>query len=309
LPPVVVVAGSVNQDLVVRSPRIPVPGESVIGRDLSYVHGGKGANQAVACARLGATTHFIGRVGTDAFGEGLIAGLAENGVGTGLVRRDPCAASGVAVITIDESGQNAIVVAPGANARCDAADIPAALPEGTRAVLCQLETSLPFVEAALLAGRRAGALTLLDAAPAPSAPLSDRLLSLVDLLTCNESEARVLLGMAPGDDVDDEALADGLAALAPATLVLKLGERGGLAQRGAERVRVAPPRVELVDTTGAGDAFTGALAVALTQGLGLPDSLAFAVHAGSLACTVLGAQPSMPSRPQVERSLAAALDA
>lgn len=303
--PSIVVAGSINQDLVIRSPRIPVPGESVIGRDLSYVRGGKGANQAVACARLGATTHFIGRVGADPFGESLIAGLIENGVDTSMTRRDPHAPSGVAVITIDPSGENAIVVAPGANARCDACDIPAALPAGTGAVLCQLETSLPFVEAALRAGRQAGALTILDAAPAPSAPLSDPILSWVDLLTCNETEARVLLGMAPDEHTSDETLADALATLGPATLVLKLGERGGLAWRAGERVRVVPPRVHVVDTTGAGDAFTGALAVALSESLDLADSLAFAVHAGSLACTVLGAQPSMPSRAQVEQSLAA----
>lgn len=301
---IVVVAGSINQDLVIRSPRIPVPGESVIGHDLSYVRGGKGANQAVACARLGATTHFIGRVGSDPFGEGLIAGLIENGVDTSLTRRDPHAASGVAVITIDESGENAIVVAPGANARCDACDIPAELPRNTGALLCQLETSLPFVEAALRAGRRAGALTILDAAPAPSTPLGDPILSLVDLLTCNETEARTLLGMAPDEDASDETLADALATLGPATLVLKLGENGGLALREGQRVRVGPPHVQVVDTTGAGDAFTGALAVALTQGFDLADSLAFAVHAGSLACTVLGAQPSMPSRAQVEQSLA-----
>jgi len=300
--PTIVVAGSINQDIVVRAPRIPVPGESIIGGDLSLVRGGKGANQAVAAARLGATTRFLGRVGDDAFGRELLAGLRGNGVESSGVVVDP-GPSGVAIITIDEAGENAIVVAPGANARCVPEDILAEAMADADAVLCQLETSIPFVLAAFAAGRQAGAATVLDAAPA--SPLGADVLRWVDLLTLNETEARIVLGLSPDANIAVDALAEQLLALGPHTLVLKLGAQGGMAIRGAERVALPAPFVRVVDTTGAGDAFTGALAVALAEGAGLADALRFAVHAGSLACAVLGAQPSMPTRDAVERSLRA----
>jgi len=297
--PRIAVAGSINQDIVVRTPRIPVPGESVVGRELTYVRGGKGANQAVASVRFGAETLFIGRVGCDPFGDGLVAGLRECGVDASHVERDPDSPSGVAIITIDDSGENAIVVAPGANGQCSPEDIQPETMAGIAALLCQLETTDAFTEAALQAARAEGALTVLDAAPAPPSSLPPELLTLVDILTCNETEARVLLGLAPDAPADSKALAEGLLALGPEHLVLKLGEAGALASGPDGTISVAPPKIEVVDTTGAGDAFTGVLAVALAEGRSPSESLGLAVSAGSLACTVLGAQPSMPTRDAV----------
>ncbi len=288
----IVVIGSINMDLVCRCRRFPKPGETVIGSEFAAVPGGKGANQAVAAARLGAETHLVGRVGDDLFGRRLLAGLRENGVETARVRTTRGVPSGVASILVDARGQNTIAVAPGANGRVTAADVRSARSLLARAavVILQLELPLETVECAVDLCRRLGVYTVLDPAPAPEDRLPASVLR-VDLVTPNEQEARAIgprmLGRA-------------------ALVVFKQGKRGAAIASGAGglRRRVEPFRVSVVDTTAAGDAFTAALAVALSEGRPLDRAVVFANAAGALACTRLGAQPSLPRRSAVERLVA-----
>ena len=304
--PRILVVGSANMDLVVKAPRLPRTGESLLGSDFQMVRGGKGANQAVACARLGAETWMLGRVGTDAFGDNLRQGLSGNGVNTSCVRRDPEAPSGIAIIIIDADGDNSIVVAPGANMRGQAEDLRS-IPDLSSfdAVLMQLEVPLELIAATIGAARAAGVRTILDAGPPRGLPAE--LVQQVDVLSPNETEAAAILGgdtsgMSPGE------VAKALRDRGAQTVVLKLGERGALAL-GAEEGQPAPAmvpgfRVEVVDTTGAGDAFTAGLAVSLSGGHSLQDSTRYGCACGALAVTVMGAQPSMPTQAGVEAFLA-----
>ncbi len=286
------VIGSINMDLVCRCRRFPKPGETVIGSEFAAVPGGKGANQAVAAARLGAETHLVGRVGEDSFGRRLLAGLREHGVEVGLVRTTPRVPSGVASILVDSHGQNTIAVAPGANARVAPADVRSARSLLARAAVAviQLEIPLETVEYAVDLCRRLGVYTVLDPAPAPERRLPASILR-ADLVTPNEQEARAL----------------GCRTLRRAgVVVFKLGKRGAAIGGADGEVlhRVEPFRVRVVDTTAAGDAFTAALAVALSEGRPLDYAILFANAAGGLACTKLGAQPSLPRRSDVDRLIA-----
>jgi len=294
LAPRILVVGSANMDLVVRAPRIPVPGETVLGGSFVRVRGGKGANQAVACARLGAETFMLGRVGRDAFGEELVAGLEADGVRCDYVVRDE-AASGIAVIIVDESGENAIVVAPGANAAMTPADV-ARLPDlaSFDAVLLQLEVPLSVVEAALDAASAAGVLTVLDAGP-PTV-LAAEIVRKASVLSPNQTEAAAILGQPSDALLPPEEMAARLLELGAQKVVLKLGAEGALAAWPGGMERVPAFAVDPVDTTGAGDAFTAALAVSLAEGKDLPTATRVACAAGALATTVFGAAPSMPTR-------------
>ncbi|MBC7287095.1 MAG: ribokinase [Armatimonadetes bacterium] len=299
-----IVLGSANMDLVVQSPRMPVAGETVLGGRFQKVRGGKGANQAVACARLGAETWMLARVGTDAFGDELVAGLRSDGVNVDLIVRDPDEPSGVAFIVVDASGQNSIVVAPGANMRLSPEDLERVVSWAAFDVLLmQLEVPTSTVLEASRKASEAGVLTVLDAGPPQ--PVPKELLGAVDVLSPNETEARAILGL-PADAplVPDEA-AQRLLELGAKAVVLKLGADGALLATADGLWRVPAFRVEPVDTTGAGDAFTAALAISLAEGRPLQDAARFACAAGALACTVFGAAPSMPSREAVERMLAA----
>jgi ribokinase len=292
--PTILVVGSANMDLVVKAPRIPVPGETILGGSFARVRGGKGANQAVACSRLGAQTFMLGRVGTDSFGDELLEGLQSDGVCCRLMIRDEEAASGIAIIVIDGGGENAIVVAPGANGRVSPADIdPVRGLSGIDAVLCQLEVPVDAVEAALDAAREAGVMTVLDAAPPTALPAS--LLAKVDVLTPNQTEACAILGLPVDACLAPEEAAARLLETGARQVVLKLGADGALAawDGGMERVPSFP--IEPVDTTGAGDAFTAALAVNLASGKDLVAATTAACAAGALAATVFGAAPSMPT--------------
>jgi ribokinase len=289
-------------DLVCRTPRIPHGGETVLGQDLLTIPGGKGANQAVAAARLGGDVHMVGRVGDDDFGRRLLAGLRENGVRTRHVTVTPGAPSGCAVITVDGAGENAIVVSPGANARVSPADVDAAEPliRTASAVVLQLEIPLATVRRAMTLCRELGVTSILDPAPVPPRGLPAALYK-ADVLTPNEHEAALLAGSRRrGAD----ALAKALLGRGPSRVVLKLGGRGALARgQGGWAVEAPAFEVKAVDTTAAGDAFTGALAVALGEQQPWADALRFANAAGALCCTKLGAQPALPGRAAVDRLL------
>jgi ribokinase len=303
----IVVVGSINMDLVCRTPRLPLPGETVLGLDFRAIPGGKGANQAVAAARLGAEVHLIGRVGDDDFGRRLIADLAREGVRTERVKTTRGIPTGCALILVDERGENSIAVAPGANSRLSPRDLDAARGLIARAAVAvmQLEVPLETVERAIGLCERFEVPTILDPAPAPPRGLP-RALYRVDLLTPNESEARMLLGRGAPPRSSPLETARRLLARGPRTLVLKLGARGAVSlDRAGVRHRSEGFRVQVVDTTAAGDAFTGGLSVATAEGLPLAEALRFANGAGALACTRLGAQPSLPTRAQVERLLRA----
>ena len=303
----IVVVGSLNMDLVVGVPRFPLAGETLLGGDYARHPGGKGANQAVAAARAGGAVAMIGRVGADAFGDALTHGLQADGVRTDGVLALPDVPTGVAFISIDPSAQNTIIVAPGANARLAPDDLAPERFEGARVVLLQLEVPLDTTLQAARLGRAAGARVVLNLAPAQ--PLSAAQLADVDLLLVNETEAADLTGIAV-DEVAraPERAATALTALVPAA-VLTLGAAGAAwaeAAADADADAAAGPgepaasglvpgfAVDAVDTTAAGDAFAGALAVRLAGGAALADAVRFANAAGALAATQAGAQPSLP---------------
>jgi ribokinase len=296
----VTVVGSLNMDLVARAPRIPQPGETIIGGDFNTVPGGKGANQAVAAARLGAQVSMVGRVGRDAFGNPLLDNLAAAGVDHTFVIQDPKAATGVALIMVDDGGQNSIVVASGANMRLSPADVDGAeiAIADADALLLQLESPLETVLRAAEVARAHGVKVILNPAPARSLP--GALLSLVDVLIPNESETALLTGLPVGNQVEAKAAAAALRGLGVGTVILTLGERGALLAR-EEGVEHFPAfEVTPVDTTAAGDAFVGGFAVALAEGQTLSEAVGWGNAAGGLATTRLGAQPSLPTRQELE---------
>ncbi len=299
----IVVAGSLNMDLVVRTPRIPQPGETIIGSDLCTVPGGKGANQAVAAARLGVQVSMVGRVGCDAFAESLRNNLSAANVDHSFVIQDPEAATGVALIVVDDGGQNSIVVASGANAWLTPADVDAAESAiaTADALLLQLESPLETVTQAAEIARTHGVTVILNPAPARSLPVE--LLAMVNVLIPNEIETALLTGLPVGDQAQTEAAATALLDLGVGTVILTLGERGAmLAQE--RRTELFPAfAVTPVDTTAAGDAFVGGFAVALAEGRTLAEAVRWGNAAGALATTKLGAQPSMPTRQELETLL------
>lgn len=303
----IAVVGSLNMDLVAVAPKLPARGETLIGSRHFSAQGGKGANQAYAAARLGGDVAMIGRVGEDHNGQSMRANLADAGCSVEAVRAVP-GASGVALILVSEQGDNSIVVAPGANQALSPAEL--ALDEaaltGASFVLFQLESPMETVTAAAKAAKAAGATVILDPAPAVPA-LPAELLAHVDILTPNETEACVLTGREAADLEPEGALsvARELQAKGVGTVIVKLGGKGCLLveKNGATRVRA--PKVEVSDTTSAGDTFNAALAVALAEGKTLPEACAFAVRAAALSVTRFGAQPSMPDRAEVDAFCAA----
>lgn len=299
----VLVVGSLNMDLVVFCSRRPGPGETVSGFKFVTVPGGKGANQAVAAGRLGAHVAMLGRVGDDDFGARLVTSLADAGVDTGKVLPTPGISTGIAVITVDPAGENSIVVVPGANGRLTPDDVAAAseLFTGAGAVLLQLEVPLETVTAAARLAKSKGATVVLDPAPAPESRLPDELLTSVDILTPNQHEAGLLAGRPISDLATARLVATDLLSLGPGVVVVKLGERGALIATGSRVEYVPGIRVPAVDTTGAGDAFAGGLAVGLAEGLDVSGAVALANRTAALSVTKPGAQTSMPSRLEVER--------
>jgi ribokinase len=298
----IVVIGSLNMDLVAVVPRIPGAGETLLGARYFTAQGGKGANQAYAAAKLGGQVAMLGRVGSDEHGRQMRANLEAVGCNvTGVKTVD--GASGVAMIWVSESGQNCIVVVPGANHRYSPADLldDDAQLARARFVMLQLETPVATVLEATRRAKRHGAQVILD--PAPALPdLPAELLAQVDVLTPNESEAALLLGRPAADLSSEEAiaLARQLQALGPPTVIIKMGSQGCLLAEGSHVTQIPAPRVKAVDTTAAGDIFNAALTVARSEGASLEDACEFAVRAAALSVTRFGAQPSVPSRREVE---------
>jgi ribokinase len=290
----VIVLGSINMDLVVQVRALPLPGETVLGERLLTLDGGKGANQAVAAARLGATVRFIGRIGADAFGDRLLEGLDADRVDRTGVTRDPDQPSGVALIVVQAGGQNTVTVAPGANARVGAVELGRLAGEVQLGdvVVLQLEIPVEAVRAAAAAARAAGAVVILNAAPA--GPLVGHPLPEVDVLVVNEAEAAALSGSAADNAETAEAAAAHLAGSARA-VVVTLGVAGSILWQEGAAVRIAPLVVEALDATAAGDAFVGAVAFALSAGRSLEKAVELGSAAGALATTRVGARSSLPT--------------
>lgn len=294
----IVVVGSINMDLVVRAPRHPAPGETILGTDFQTFPGGKGANQAVAAARLGGRVRMIGRVGEDGFGDQLVETLRRDGVDTSFVRRTEGIASGVALITVSESGQNNIVVVPGSNGGLTPEDVLASQDafEDAAVVLIQLEIPLETVQEAVRVARDYGARVILNPAPAQSLP--PELLAQVDYLVPNEHELKQLSGGAVSTLPQDQRQRLGVGCL-----IVTLGSSGVEVVEKNGIHRILPHTVQAVDTTAAGDAFVGAFGVALTEGRSTSEAAAFGNAAGALSVTKAGAQPSLPTRAELEEFL------
>lgn len=289
----VLVAGSANLDFVVRAPHIPAPGETVLGRTFETFPGGKGANQAVACARAGhAPTRMLLALGADAFAAPLEESLRAAGVDARIVRiRDE--ATGVAFICVSDDAENAITVAPGANSHLRATDLPEL--SDVSHLLLQLESPLEATTAWARAARRAGVRVVLNAAPAR--PLPNDLLAAVDVLIVNEGELAAITGC-------KGRISEAVATLDSTDVIVTLGAWGSCARAGGEWLLQPAFEVEAVDTTGAGDTFSGAFVAAIARGDRFVDALRRASAASALACTRLGAQTSVPSSAEVEAFLA-----
>lgn len=296
----ILVIGSSNTDMVIKTHNLPRPGETVLGGNFFMLQGGKGANQAVAVARLGGNTSFLCKVGSDAFGDASLAAYAQEGIDISHALRDEVAASGVALITVDDAAENCIVVAPGANAKLTVEDINSAesLIASSEVVLMQMEIPMDAIAKATEIAAYHNVKVVLN--PAPAAPIPEELLSKVYLLTPNRTEAESLTGIAVTDIESAKLAADALTAKGVEVVVITLGADGALIKEGGEYYHIPSERVEAVDTTAAGDTFNGALCVALVEGKSLTEAVTFASKASAIAVTRMGAQASVPTRAEVD---------
>ncbi len=302
--PRIVVVGSINMDLVLRCARLPRPGETLLAESAAEAPGGKGANQAVAAAQLGADVAMIGRVGNDSFAKRLEANLDHNGVALHLARNDDCG-SGLAIVAVERSGENSILVVPGANARLTPGDIDAmaSVIGAADVLMLQLEIPLETVMRAMHLAREAGVRTILDPAPAP-AHIPPGLLD-VDVICPNQEEAAALVGQPVASRDDAERAARQLIHLGPRAAIITMGEQGAVLAQGDNVQWFAPFSVQAIDSTAAGDAFAGALAVRWAAGDTLGQATSYACAAGALAATQWGAQTSLPSLERVADLFAA----
>ncbi|MEF3303012.1 ribokinase [Paenibacillus sp. GYB003] len=298
----IAVVGSINMDLVVTADKFPVPGETIMGETFAMIPGGKGANQAVAAARLNADVSMIGCVGDDLFGEKLIGQLRSERIDASFVKIEPGATTGVALIQVQEGGENSIVVVPGANALVTPEHVreAEAAIRGADVLLVQLEIPLPAVEAALRIAREHGVRAILN--PAPARKLPPELIRLADVMTPNETEAAILAtGTVEGAGSLEERI-DALRRLAPdASLLVTAGENGVRTAIFGERASYPAYRVDVVDTTAAGDSFNAGVAVRWGEGADLDEAVRFGSKVGALTVTRFGAQSSLPAREEVER--------
>lgn len=292
----ILVIGSANTDMVISAEHFPSPGETILGHGFMTNHGGKGANQAVAAARLGGDTTFIGKVGDDSFGHSTIEMMRQEGIDVSLLGVSKTASSGVALITTNASGENTIVVDSGANALLSSADIEnaEAIFEQVGIVLMQLETPIDTLVTAAALGKKHGAYVVLNPAPAPKTPLPKELLANVDLLIPNETEAAYISGVEITDPSDIATVIDKIRQQGVGDVIVTVGSKGVCAVVDGEAVTVPAFRVKAVDTTAAGDTFCGALCVALAQGKSIEDAIRFGNKAASISVTRRGAQMSMP---------------
>jgi ribokinase len=305
----VVVVGSANFDMVVKAERLPKEGETLLVSNLKFFPGGKGANQAVAVARMGARTSFVGAVGSDIIADFLLLGLVAEGIDTTCVRRDPARATGSAFIMLFPNGNNCIAVDPAANFSLTPADIERAkgVIERADALSTVLEIPLEAVEAALRLARKAGKLTVLDAGPPRYCPLE--ILTLADVVSPNETELAHLTGEEIRGRVSAREAAEKLLSLGVKTVVLKLGSDGSMLVTTKKSKHFPACKVDAIDPTAAGDAFTATLTVELAAGHDLEHAIRLANFAGALAASRLGAQPSLPTRLEVEALAAQATKA
>lgn len=298
----ITIVGSLNMDLVIRSPHIPQPGETIIGGNFQTIPGGKGANQAVAASRLGGQVNMIGRVGNDTFAEILLDNLKSSGVEAGYVQRDANSATGVALIVVDDSGENIIVVASGANMQLSESDVEAAeqVISSSDILLLQLEVPLEAVTRAAQIAKANGVTVILN--PAPARQLPPELLKMVDILVPNESETELLTGLKVRNQAELENTAMGLLGSGVGSVVITLGERGAyFASAEHEPQKFDAYQIQSVDTTAAGDAFLAGLSVTIGDGGSLPEAVRWGNAAGALAAMRFGAQTSLPTRDEVRQ--------
>lgn len=293
----ILVFGSINIDLVATTPRLPIAKETLLGHEFFQVPGGKGANQAVAMARLEIPTQMVGRVGADSFGAELINNLQNSGVQTNNIFVDETVSSGVAIIAVDDKGENQIIVIPGANGRVNQEDVArlSHLLPGSSALLLQFEIPIAAVVMAAKVARQAGVKVILDPAPAQS-HVPDELYSLVDIMTPNEVEAGQLVGFPVDSEDSAKEAAAVLLQRGMKCAIVKLGAKGVFCATAEESFFVPAFPIQVVDTVAAGDAFNGGLAAALHEGLSLHQAVVWGAAAGALAATKPGAQTSLPDR-------------
>ncbi len=300
----ILVVGSLNADLVVQAPRFPQPGETISGNDLQIIPGGKGANQAVAAARQGASVSMLGRVGTDSFGPELINNLKRNHVDTSGVQLDAGSSTGTATIVVDSKGQNSIVLSPGANGKVSPEDVNAVAFSDYKLLLLQLEIPINTVLAAAQRAKDCGLRVLLN--PAPALPLPDELISLSDFILPNETELSLLTGQPVTDILSAEKAARILLERGAQNVIVTLGAKGALIVSSKQVTPVNTYEVDVVDTTAAGDVFIGGFASTLLQDKSLEESVRYGCACGALATTKFGAQPSLPVKEEVENFLSQA---
>lgn len=297
----ILVVGSLNADLVVRAPRFPQPGETLSGEDLHVIPGGKGANQAVAAARLGANVSMFGRVGKDNFGDLLLENLKTNNVDTQLIQRDD-ASTGTAIIVVDSNGQNSIVLSPGANGKVSTADVENASFLHHDLLLLQLEIPTLTVLRAAQRAKENNLRVILN--PAPVKDIPDELVALADFIIPNETELSLLTGMEANDLPSAVLAARRLMQRGATTVIVTLGGNGALIVSDSLVAPIKTYPVQVVDTTAAGDAFIGGFATALLQNHSIEESVQYGCACGALAVTKFGAQPSLPTQEEVEKSFA-----
>ena len=302
--PKVVVVGSFMMDLVIKAERRPQKGETLIGQQFGMFGGGKGNNQAIAAVRLGGDVTMVGRLGMDSFGDTLMDALVEEGVEIRFIVRDAEVGTGVGSPVIDADGDNSIIIVPRANMRLSAADVDRAASaiSDSDVLLLQLEVPIAASQRAAEIAKSSGTKVILN--PAPARDLPDSFLDQVDILTPNQVEAELLCGVEVSDSEGAERAARILLDRGVSAVILTLGEGGALLFKDGLTTSIPAYRVNVVDTTAAGDAFCGALATALARGEALEDAVVFANAAGALAVTVLGAAPSMPTTKQITEFLA-----
>jgi len=299
----IVVVGSSNTDMIIKVPHVPVPGETIIGGKFSIAAGGKGANQAVAAARGGGDVTFIARIGDDMFGQQAKDGFVKDNINVDHVLSDKDAPSGVALIFVGEDGQNSIAVASGANANLSPSDVQAASDAISTSdiLIMQLETPLDTVQKAASIASDNGVKVILN--PAPAQALSDDILRHVSILTPNESETELLTGLKVASEKDAAAAADALMAKGIETVIVTMGPKGAFVATADSKELVSGFSVKAVDATAAGDVFNGTLAVAIAEGKPLKKAVSFANAAAALSVTKLGAQPSAPTREEIDKFL------